>query len=232
MSFFDTYKQKFHSQWGEEGVVLEILKRLEINPQNKWMCEFGAWDGKHLSNTFHFVENMGSKAVYIEGDEERYQDLLKTCEIHKNIVPIKKFVNHDLDNILETTDIPQDFLMLSIDVDGIDYHIWKHTEKYKPIIVIIEIDSGIPPPVEYVYNTENTTGYKINGTTFQSMLNLANEKGYNFVTHTGNMIFVRNDYFDKLNLNFKHPLDNFCTRHVKSPQNKSLLQNAKRLYSN
>ena len=56
MSFFDTYKQKFHSQWGEEGVILEILKRLEINPQNKWMCEFGAWDGKHLSNTFNLIK--------------------------------------------------------------------------------------------------------------------------------------------------------------------------------
>ena len=111
MSFFDTYKQKIHSQWGEEGVILEILKRLQIDPQNKWVCEFGAWDGKHLSNTFHFVENMGSNAVYIEGDEDRYQDLLKTCHLYKNIVPIKKFVNDDLDNILETTSIPEEFLL-------------------------------------------------------------------------------------------------------------------------
>lgn len=44
--------------------------------------EFGAWDGKHLSNTFALVEQ-GARAVYIEGDEGRFQDLLETA---KNIL--------------------------------------------------------------------------------------------------------------------------------------------------
>ena len=40
------------------------------------------------------------------------------------------------------------------------------------------------------------------------MLQLGIEKGYKFVLHTGNMFFVRNDLFDKLNIPY-NPLDNF-----------------------
>ena len=35
------------------------------------LVEFGAWDGRHLSNTCHLVESRGYSAVLIEGDEKR-----------------------------------------------------------------------------------------------------------------------------------------------------------------
>ena len=194
MNFYEKYKKSFYSQWGEEGIILEILKRLDISIDNKWICEFGAWDGIKFSNTYYFVENYSCNAVYIEGDEKRYNELLETCkkEIKGNILPIKKFIEKDLDDILDKTDIPNDFLLLSIDIDGNDYHVWNSLQKYNPIIVIIEIGSGVPPPTEYIYGEENNTTLVLENTTFQSMLNLALSKKYSFVCHTGNMIFVRN----------------------------------------
>ena len=233
MNFYNKYNKKYYSQWGEEGIILEICKRLNIEFNNKWVCEFGAWDGINCSNTFYFIKNFNCNGIYIEGDKERYKNLIKTSnlsEIKGKIISINKFVNNNLDNILSDTNIPEDFLILSIDVDGIDYHIWKACEKYKPIIVIIEIDSGIPPPLEHIYGEKNNTGLVIQGTTFQSMLILGEKKGYKFVCHTGNMIFVREDYFDKLNLNYKFPFENFCTRHIKSEQNKKLLEIAQKKY--
>lgn len=233
MSFYETYKKKYYSQWGEEGIIEEILKRLEISSENKWLCEFGAWDGIKYSNTYYFIKERKAKGVYIEGDSNKFKELIKTSkgDIKGTIIPINKYVNDDLDLILSETNIPEEFLILSIDVDGIDYHIWKNMRKYKPIIIIIEIDSGIPPPIEYIYNQPNKTNHKINGTTFQSMLKLGEEKGYKFVCHTGNMIFIKNTYFDKLNIHYKFPFENFCTRHVKSEQNKKLLKNAQRIFS-
>ena len=38
------------------------------------------------------------------------------------------------------------------------------------------------------------------------------EKGYKFVLHTGNMIFVREDLFPKLNVSYNHELENFRTK--------------------
>ena len=63
--FYAQYAKDIHSQNGEDGIIEELLKRLEI--KDGWVCEFGAWDGVYLSNTFALVEK-GFKGVYIEGD--------------------------------------------------------------------------------------------------------------------------------------------------------------------
>ena len=63
--FLNKYKKNYYSQNGEDGIIKEILKRTRIhNKKNKWCCEFGAWDGKHGSNTYNLVLNYGFKAVY------------------------------------------------------------------------------------------------------------------------------------------------------------------------
>ena len=54
---FLKYKKNFYSQNGEDGIILEVLKRLKIKNKELWCCEFGAWDGIHGSNTFNLVKN-------------------------------------------------------------------------------------------------------------------------------------------------------------------------------
>jgi len=207
--FYEKYKRNTFSQNGEDGIIEEILKRLNLN--DNWCCEFGAWDGKHLSNTFNLVTK-GYNAVYIEGDENKFNSLLKTCSEHSNIIPINKFVglnSNSLDEILSKTIIPKDFSLLSIDVDSYDYKIWESLKNYKPIVVVIEIHSGIHPLDEnWIYNEEKN----INSTAFMPTLILGETKGYKFLLHSGNMIFVREDYFDKLDIEKpKHPICNFRT---------------------
>ena len=142
----------------------------------------------------------GYNAVLIEGDEQRYVELVNTTKEYSSIIPIKKYVdlvNNTLDSILETTKIPVDFTLLSIDVDSNDYHIWNSLNKYRPIIVVIEINSEINPlNFQWIHDIKNN----MVGTSFGSMYELANNKGYEFLCHTGNMIFIRNDYFPKLEI--------------------------------
>jgi hypothetical protein len=205
--FYEKYKKNIFSQNGEDGIIEEFFCRLGIN--SGWCCEFGAWDGKHLSNTFNLVQK-GFNAVYIEGDKEKFKDLLCTCNEHKNIVPVNKYVDledNTLDSILSETVIPKDFDLLSIDIDSADYHIWKSLVNYKPKVVIIEINSSVDPLDGNWIQTPGTT-YKT--TAFMPTYKLGIDKGYTFVLHTGNMIFVRNDYFDKLNIDQpKHYISNF-----------------------
>ena len=167
-------------------------------------------NGKHLSNTFHLVKNLDFNAVYIECDSTKFKDLLVTANQNKNIIPINAFVectskNNNLDSILSSTQIPKDFDVLSIDIDSFDYQIWKSLELYLPKIVIIEINSYIHPDVKDYIHTPN----KFQGTSFKPMLELGIQKGYKFLLHTGNMIFIRNDLFEQLNVNYKNPLENF-----------------------
>jgi hypothetical protein len=88
------YKKNIHSQNGEDGIIQEILIRLNIkNDLNSWCCEFGACDGIRLSNTFFLVKK-GWKAVYIESDRNYYYKLLNTASEYKNIYPINSLVDH------------------------------------------------------------------------------------------------------------------------------------------
>jgi glycosyltransferase involved in cell wall biosynthesis len=187
--FYESYKRDIFSQNGEDGVIAELLLRLNIT--EGWVCEFGAWDGVHLSNTFALVQTKRFSAVYIEANAQRFDDLVRTAAQYPKIVPLCQRVEADkLDEILASTPIPRDFDVLSIDVDGIDYHIWKHLQVYRPKIVVIEINSSISPTNKYYIHDEEA-GYS--GTSFWPTLELGLSKQYRLICHTGNMIFIRRD---------------------------------------
>jgi hypothetical protein len=196
---FLAYRKNIHSQHGEDGIIAELLRRLGIT--TGWCCEFGAWDGKYLSNTFALIEQ-GWHGVYIEGDPVRAKDLERTAAEQANrIVPICAFVQPvagpgSLDSLLSNTTIPEEFDLLSVDVDSCDYQIWQSLSNYRPKLVVIEIDSTFEPGVEHIFQSSEHK----NTTSFTSMLKLGQEKGYTLVCHTGNMFFVRNDLVDKVGL--------------------------------
>lgn len=201
-AFYEAYHRDVCSQNGEDGVVEEIRRRLNI--EDGWVCEFGAWDGRHLSNTFLLVRDRRFKAVYIEGDVTKYAALLNTVKQHPTITPICAMVlpehqddgNTTLDTLLKRTAIPIEFFLLSIDIDSSDYQVWKSVEQYKPLVVVVEINSSVHPhETLHIHD-----GARYNGTSFRPMLQLGREKGYTLLCHTGNMVFVRNDFYAKLNV--------------------------------
>jgi len=174
-----------YSQFGEDGIIEYLFEKLEIKDGGT-CCEFGAWDGKHLSNTFRLVKERQFKALYIEGDEEKYKELLKTAKEYPTIVPHCEMIDNNLDSIFENLNFPFDIDLLSIDVDSIDYEIWDTTKKVNPKIVIIEPNGSIPSWEKIPYSREK-------GASYYSLETLGNEKGYTLVCNTGNLVFVRND---------------------------------------
>ena len=132
-----------YSQNGEDGIIAEIFNRIQGKVKfTNWVCEFGAWDGKHLSNTFLLIQK-GFHAVLIESDTDRFIDLEKTAWQFPNIVAIKKEVSrssddlNSLDKILKGTEIPADFDLLSIDIDSYDLDVWESLVNFTPKLVII-----------------------------------------------------------------------------------------------
>ena len=176
------YKKNVYSQNGEDGIILEILKRLKLNlKKNRWCCEFGAWDGIHGSNTFNLVKNLNYNAIYIEGEKNKYKDLLNTSKRFKKIIPFNKFVDYkknslnSLDKILKKTKITKDFDILSIDIDSFDLAVWKSLRKYRPKIVIIEINSGLLPGIKQVHGNGKI------GNSFTSTMEYAQKNKYQFI---------------------------------------------------
>jgi len=196
------FKNKITSQNGEDGVIEEILSRLNLT--DIWCCEFGAWDGVHLSNTFNLVKTKNASVIMIEGDPNKFTDLLSTQLHHPTILALNYYVSHDinseycLDVILSKTSIPTDFDILSIDVDSYDLAIWESLRVYNPKLVIIEINNELPPGI-IQRHSENMW---LNS--FTSTVDVGRQKGYTLVCHLSNLFFVRDDLINLINLDKKY----------------------------
>jgi len=194
-NWLNDFKHNIASQSGEDGIIEKILAT--IAPPNKWCVEFGAWDGKHLSNTYNLITNHGYSAVLIEANKKKFSDLENTFNSNNNVITVNKFVgfNKDdrLDSILNKTQIPTDFDLLSIDIDGNDYHIWKAVAAYKPKVVCIEYNPSIPNEVDFIQPANAAISQ---GASPSSLTKLAKQKNYELVAATDlNCIFVHKKYF-------------------------------------
>jgi hypothetical protein len=189
------YAKNVYSQTGEDGVLAAVLDK--IGAKDKWCVEFGAWDGQHFSNTCNLIDNAGYSAVLIEGNRERFQDLLKRHGKNPKVFALNRLVgfnqNDGLDSLLANVPIPKDFDLLSIDIDGNDYHVWSALSAYIPKVVCIEFNPTIPTELDFIQRADPTV---TQGASLLALTRLANQKGYELVAVTAwNAIFVRSEYF-------------------------------------
>ncbi len=190
-------ERNVYSQNGEDGVIEWVFSR--IAPRHRICVEFGAWDGRNLSNTFNLVAHHGWKAIHIEADPHKFQTLKKTATAYPAITPVCSLVaaagELSLDRILERQGVPEDFDLLSIDIDGNDYDVWEATVRFHPTLVVIEYNATIPPEFDYI--DRGGRGYI--GSSAASLGALASRKGYGLLGCTAtNLFFLREPYFSAL----------------------------------
>ncbi len=200
------YRRDVYSQTGEDGVIEKIL---EVLPDHDgWCVEFGAWDGVQSSNTRHLICHKGYSAVLIEATTSRFRDLQANYAAHgEKVITLNRWVGFSqddhLDDILSETPIPPDFDLLSIDIDGNDYHVWKRTSRYRPKVVVIEFNHTIPTEVRFIQEADPEINQ---GASLLSIVELAVEKGYELVSVLRfNAFFVRKEYFPLFHLSSNAP---------------------------
>lgn len=189
------FKGDVYSQAGEDGIIGKIL---EILPgKDKWCVEFGAWDGIYLSNVRNLIEKEGYSAILIECSGKKYGELRRNYSNYKNITCINSFVGFsekdNLDEILKRTSIPEKFDLLSVDIDGNDYHVWKAISKYAAKVVVIEFNPTIPTEISFTQEADPLVNQ---GASLLALVELGKEKGYELVSVLPfNAFFVRSEYF-------------------------------------
>jgi hypothetical protein len=204
-TFLLDFSYNVYSEAGEDGVIEKIL---EILPENdRWCVEFGAWDGIYCINTRNLIVNKGYSAVLIEADKNKFKDLKRNYFGNPKVITINRFVgwsdNDNLDQILKDTPIPVDFDLLSIDIDGNDYHVWKAIRKYKPKVVVIEFNPTIPTGIRFVQPPDPSINQ---GASLSSLVDLGKEKGYELVAVLPyNAIFVKSEYFPLFQIEDNRP---------------------------
>jgi hypothetical protein len=184
-----------YSQTGEDGVLEQIIELLP--DKNFWCVEFGAWDGQFLTNTRHLIEAHHYSAVLIEADGKKFEQLERNYQNQPKVLPINAMVgfseDNNLDHILQSTPSPINFDVLSIDIDGNDFHVWRMISAYCPKVVVIEYNPTIPTPVRFVQEPDMNVHQ---GSSLLSLVELGKIKGYELVcVLSWNAIFVKKEYF-------------------------------------
>ncbi|MGO9682054.1 MAG: FkbM family methyltransferase [Beijerinckiaceae bacterium] len=190
-------RRDVYSQNGEDGVVEWVFGR--IVPRHRVCVEFGAWDGRNLSNTFNLVAHHGWKAVYIEADPRKFRKLQATASAYPGITPVCSLVATEgetsLDRILERHSVPADFDLLSIDVDGNDYDVWEAMTRFQPAMVIVEHNMSLPPEFKFV----DRGGRAFMGSSAAAFTDLAARKGYGLLgSADANLFYLREPHFSAL----------------------------------
>lgn len=194
-SWLTDYQHSVYSQSGEDGIIEKIL---EIIPgKNGWCVEFGALDGRSMSNTRNLIENKDYSAILIEGSKASYKELCKEFSNNPKVKTLNKFVgfgrNDNLDKLLLETSVPIDFDFLSIDIDGNDYHVWKAIKAYRPKVVCVEFNPTIPTEINFVQPADPKVSQ---GASLLALVELGKSKAYEIVSVLGvNAFFVRSEYF-------------------------------------
>lgn len=177
VNFYQQYGTDIYSQNGEDGVLAEIFRRLQIEKGTS--CEFGAADGKYCSNTYFLIEQ-GWKGKLLEADPARLKALIDNTIGHDVAVYCGPVTQVNINEL-----VPAELNLLSIDVDNDDFHLWN---AYKGVadVVVIEVNSSIAPP-QIVIPGER-------GASYSAMVMLGIVKGYFLLAHKGNCIFILNKY--------------------------------------
>jgi hypothetical protein len=184
------------SQYGEDGII-QFLVRLLGDRISHTFVEFGVQDYRE-ANTLFLAMNNGWRGTVIDADAA-YIDLIKARGLawKYGVEAIcAEITPENINDVLPSGDLG----LLSIDVDGIDWHLWKALA-IRPAIVVIEYNRLLPlnrpVVVPRVHSVSNVGAHKwYSGASLSAMNVLAQDIGYSFVgveSHQVNAFFVRND---------------------------------------
>lgn len=205
------YASNITSQGGEDGVLRVLFNDIGVI-ESGYCVDIGAWDGKHLSNTYNLIHNYSWSGLLIEADSDRHREMSILYQSRADVSCICALVDIDgdygLKSILIKQNVPQEFDFLSIDVDGADYHLWDSLKDYfSPKIVCIEFNPTIPNDVIFIQERDIRIQ---KGSSLLALKELAESNGYILVVTTlFNAIFIRQKYLPKLRLSLPTELNDF-----------------------
>jgi hypothetical protein len=185
------------SQNGEDGVLAEIFRRVGIGAPG-FFVEFGGEDGVEL-NSAVLADAFGWRGVLIEADGVKHHHLHRKYAPNPRVTTGHAMVTSDtVETLFAQLGVPPEFDLLSIDIDGDDYWVWRAISAWSPKVVVIEYNAHLDPTVALVQREGDGPwqGTDFYGASLEAMRRLGANKGYRLVhaDMTGNnAFFVRLD---------------------------------------
>ena len=196
------YEFKVFSQWGEDGVIQFLVSNLEI--RNQTFIEFGVEDFVESNCRFLMMKDNWSGFV-IDGSSKNI-DRLKSSYFYwrYNLHCKTSFItSENINSLLDESGFDKEPGILSIDIDGVDYHVLVELENWRPSILIVEYNGifGCARPVSVPYDANFYRGRKhysnlYYGANLPAFIHIAQKRGYALVgtnSAGSNAFFVRRD---------------------------------------
>jgi hypothetical protein len=231
---------KVFSQFEEDGLLLYIFSI--ISPKNRRCVEICAGDGQECMSA-NLIINHGWEALLFDGNEEMVKSGNKFFASHpKTWLYPPKFVHawitrDNINQLLADNGFMGEIDLLSLDIDGNDYWIWKALHAVSPRVFICETQNAVPHDKTvtqpYSENWHLDAEHSASGffsVSLAAMQKICVEKQYRLVginRYGFNAIFMRNDvgieYFPEISV--ESALDNpysRATREAKWPKARTM----------
>jgi hypothetical protein len=203
------------SQNGEEGILLFLFALLGAGRRRA--VEICASNGIEC-NAANLVINHGWEAMLFDGDAENIQRGKAFYAGHPDTFSLPpRFVHawitrENINQLIRENGFAGEIDLLSLDIDGIDYHLWEALDAVNPRVVVAETqcvwgaERAVTVPYDPNFRGGFVNGYGIySGASLPAFVRLAARKGYRLVgvqRFGYNAFFVRNglgeDLFPKV----------------------------------
>ncbi len=193
------YERQVFSQNGEDGILEEIFNR--IGTTNLFFVEFGVGNGTENNTAYLLLKKW--RGCWIEANSKSTQKIKAKYnqQINEKELLLKEamITAENVESIFNEMGVPREFDLLSIDIDGNDYYVWKAINQYKPRVVVIEYNSIFPPSLDWVIEYDPDfiwDGSSYSGASLHALEVLGKIKGYKLVScdfRGVNSFFVRDD---------------------------------------
>lgn len=197
---------KVYSKNGGDGLILYIFSK--IGAMNHAFVEMGVEDGREC-NTANLSLNFGWKGILIDANKawidsaQRFYNgkLGKTAN---KIKIVQCFITaENINKLLLDNGMQGEIDLLSIDIDGNDYWVWKALNVVRPRVVVAEYNAAfglnsitVKYNPDFYYSEAHKNNPLYFGVSLPALVKLAQEKGYILVGCDSNghdAFFVRQD---------------------------------------
>lgn len=202
----DEVEFRSFSQHGEDGILLYLFSLLGTT--NKQAVEICAGDGVEC-NTANLIINHGWTGLLFDGDKHKinfgrhfYARNLNTLPHPPTLVNV--WIDAEKVNALITDhDVDGEIDLLSLDMDGVDYWIWRALACITPRVVVLEYNAAPGPDRAVTVPYKRDFQWKKHsarsnywGASLPAFVKLGRQKGYRLVgceRFGVNAFFVRSD---------------------------------------
>ena len=198
----EDHEFRVFSQGGEDGIIQFLLRHVLV--ESRTFVEFGV-ENYRESNTRFLLENNKWRGLIVDRDSDNIDQVKKSHLSWKHdLTAVSAFITRDnINELIRRNGFTGEMGLLSIDLDGNDYWVWKAIDVISPVIVIVEYnyrfgrELAVTIPYDEAFERAGAHSSKIYfGASLRALELLAKQKGYVFVGCSSdgvNAFFVRAD---------------------------------------